>query len=432
MTWDDQNDYLERILKSLVLDLNRLAARVHHLENDHGPAIINVKEEISTLTANLQGFVSVDELNDKQRRERECYMRQSNNVFKSGWYSGLRVPEPFELQAYENKSSSPDLSLESVHVPSESTIQLRARQRWRWALLKLSMQHIRRRMPMSSKYILQRQSFAARLQELEVRANHTECGVRCILAHAGPDKFIRVNQMLNWLSRAINGGEGRNFENARGILCRLLALEEKTSNAHELATEANMRNKLTETYSKSLKLEIQDAVCQGANAYKAAMCAKKRLDESEISFKTRLPRACARAKFMLQCLLSTCFNAIQSRHVAALPGSTSLIKDQISPLYHLLETSKVTIKEAPVDLNNWRNVARSIARNLFLALRQDKRLQDMNSRAYSDNMCTLLDVGVDLRIDETNADVPPLEDGSNLAIAVKQISNARQLVRACT
>jgi hypothetical protein len=108
--------------------------------------------------------------------------------------------------------------------------------------------------------------------------------------------------MLNWLSRAINGGEGRNLENARGILCRLLALEEKTSNAHELATEANMRNKLTETNSKFLKLEIQDAVCQGANAYKAAMCAKKRLDESEISFKTRLPRACARAKFMLQCL----------------------------------------------------------------------------------------------------------------------------------
>jgi len=50
-------------------------------------------------------------------------------------------------------------------------------------------------------------------------------------------------------------------------------------------------------------------------------------------------------------------------------------------------------------------------------------LQDMNSRAYSDNMCTLLDVGVDLRIDETNADVPPLEDGSNFAIAVKQISS---------
>ena len=47
MTRDDQNDYLERVLKSLVLDVNRLAARVHHLESAHGPAIINIKEEMS-------------------------------------------------------------------------------------------------------------------------------------------------------------------------------------------------------------------------------------------------------------------------------------------------------------------------------------------------------------------------------------------------
>ena len=88
---------------------------------------------------------------------------------------------------------------------------------------------------MSSSYILQRRSFATRLQELEIRTNHTECRVRCILAQAGPDKFTRVNQMINWLNRAINGDEGRNLENARGILRRLATVEEKMSNTHELA-----------------------------------------------------------------------------------------------------------------------------------------------------------------------------------------------------
>jgi len=431
MTRDDQNDYLERVLKSLVLDVNRLAARVHHLESAHGPAIIKIKEEMSALTANLQGFVSVDDLSERQRRERECYVRHSKNVLKKRWDSGPQLPDPLELQAYEKKSSLPDFSLESVHVPFESTSRLRAKQRWRWVLLKLSMRHIRRRVPMSSSYILQRRSFATRLQELEIRTNHTECRVRCILAQAGPDKFTRVNQMIFWLNRAINGDEGRNLENARGILRRLAAVEEKMSNTHELATKANLRSELTERHSESLKLEIRDAANQGANAYKAAMCAKNKLDESEISYKTRLPRARARASFMLRCLLDTCCNAIQSRHVAALPGGTSLIKNRISPLYHLLKTSEVTTKETPVNMENWRNVARSIARNLFLVLRQDKRLQDMNRRAHLDNMCTLLDVGVDLHIDETNADILPLEHGSNLVVGVNNLLNARQLVHAC-
>ena len=95
MTRDDQNDYLERVLKSLVLDVNRLAARVHHLESAHGPAIINIKEEMSALTANLQGFVSVDDLSERQRRERECYVRHSKNVLKKKvgqWSPATRPP----------------------------------------------------------------------------------------------------------------------------------------------------------------------------------------------------------------------------------------------------------------------------------------------------------------------------------------------------
>ena len=128
-------------------------------------------------------------------------------------------------------------------------------------------------------------------------------------------------------------------------------------------------------------------------------------------------------RYMLQCYtIETC---------CCPAWGTSLIKNRISPLYHLLKTSEVTTKETPVNMENWRNVARSIARNLFLVLRQDKRLQDMNRRAHSDNMCTLLDVGVDLHIDETNADILPLEHGSNLVVGVNNLLNARQLVHAC-
>ena len=102
MTRDDQNDYLERVLKSLVLDVNRLAARVHHLESAHGPAIINIKEEMSALTANLQGFVSVDDLSERQRRERECYVRHSKNVLKKRWDSGPQLPDPLESVSYKH------------------------------------------------------------------------------------------------------------------------------------------------------------------------------------------------------------------------------------------------------------------------------------------------------------------------------------------
>jgi len=57
LDWGEQHSgAFERILKVLVLDLNRLHERIHDIEKAHVSSFVKVQDSLVVLRANIQGF----------------------------------------------------------------------------------------------------------------------------------------------------------------------------------------------------------------------------------------------------------------------------------------------------------------------------------------------------------------------------------------
>ena len=251
-------------------------------------------------------------------------------------------------------------------------------------------------------------SVAMRFQSLEGLVNSTEYRVRYLSAHSGPDKIEKITQMVNWISETLSGvGD-------RSLFHRLLHAEKKVSEAYELAIAANVRSKLAEADCTSLKFTLQEIAGQANHARQGVYDLRKRMDDADALSTAALPRAQRDANLISRALENTCFAAMRSRLTAALPGGRGLVRDRLLPLHCQLETFRLK-----VDSSKWRDVARVLARGLFLALRQDGALRNMKNislEGESATICTLEDVAVER--------VPPPGDETS----VTAIPNIRALV----
>ena len=196
-SWGEQTHTLERVLKALILDLNRIHERVDVLQKNHGPKIDAIKCGLDVLAANVQGFQTQEEGIKSQCRERAILpdARPKNKKI-----APIRLPAAGECREAPAKvvmGSAPQLQIgnkhpvlaqrQGGHYPLGAT-RLKARQRWRWALMKIRMQMIRGRIPMTSVVIGRKNSIAVRLRQVEDLVDNTDYKIRFISTHAGPEK----------------------------------------------------------------------------------------------------------------------------------------------------------------------------------------------------------------------------------------------------
>lgn len=459
ITWGEQTGCFERILKALVLDLNRLMVRVDDLENNHGSQIVTIKEELGTLVANVQGFETQEETLENQRQEREnlrqimplCGFKtdqqhsEDPKMIKVQAQSGDQSANP---QNVENRSS-PEPTLDSRNLIHSSAIEkilqphktiqleskrLRAKQHWRWALMKVRMQKIRGRIPMTSAILGRRNSIVFRLQEAEGLIDKADYSLRHLSAHAGPDKINSAMRMLKWLNGALVGGAEQNHVNSDGIFCRLLNLENKMNIVHELATTANTRSKTVEIYCERFRHGLREAADQAASAFEDASHLRNKVDTAEEMSRDKLPHARRQAVAFTSALRNTCFAAMRSRHIAALPGGKSLIQDRLNPVHHQLDIAKGTLHttlDSAGDVAQWRAVVLKTARYLYSVLHEDTLSQNkINGAAFEgepQRASTLIDVPIDL-VGEQAYRVEKDYDAEFIVDVVGNVLNARELV----
>tara|TARA_B100000482_G_scaffold14883_1_gene10280 strand:+ start:1849 stop:3333 length:1485 start_codon:yes stop_codon:yes gene_type:complete len=459
-SWGDQVGSFELILKSLVLDLNRLNSRVDGLESHHGSQLDTTKRQLGNLVANVQGFVSQEQVLADQRQNRET-LRQSLSRSTSvsegprgGQHQGqcqgqdlgtldlkLRpsIPAADNLDrscdarpALVKPRSSTDCGPSRMESRQTDLKRSRARQRWRWALMKIRMRQIRGRIPMTFAYVGRSNSIAIRLQEVEALLDSVDYNVRHLTAHAGPDKVNKTVRMANWLDEALHGGAGQDTVNKKGILSRLLGLEHKVDAVCEIASAADTRSKGIEISCENFRHGLREAAEQAVSAVEDISFLRNKIDRVETLSRDELPRARRQAVAFISALRNTCFAAMRSRHVAALPGGKSLIQDCLLPIHRELEMAKdlqVPLENAG-DRKQWRIAALQAARYLFSILRKDRLSQDQKVAAALEDkpsrISSLDDVPIDL-VGEQAYRVEKDYDAEFVVDVVGNIANAQEL-----
>ena len=258
-SWEEQTGSLERILKALMLDLNRLNERVDRLEKTHGPRIDSVKSGLDVLASNVQGFETQEEAIKYQRQELIESQEISNNSPNKLRIGTPTVPQPppegpTSIAAslfvrtqpvaatgedmFTSVAGSAAAGIESEKVDNDhfslDAKRARARQRWHWALMKIRMRLIRGRIPMTSARIGRENSIAFRLDQAERLVGRTDYKVRFISEHAGPDKVNKLIRTAKWLEETLVGGPSQDVSNISGVLNRLMAVEQKFNAVYDV------------------------------------------------------------------------------------------------------------------------------------------------------------------------------------------------------
>jgi hypothetical protein len=441
-SWGEQTHTLERVLKALILDLNRIHERVDVLQKNHGPKIDAIKCGLDVLAANVQGFQTQEEGIKSQCRERAILpdARPKNEKI-----APIRLPAAGECREPPAKvvmGSAPQLQIgnkhpvlaqrQGGHYPLGAT-RLKARQRWRWALMKIRMQMIRGRIPMTSVVIGRKNSIAVRLRQVEDLVDNTDYKIRFISTHAGPEKVKKLLQATTWLEEAFVGGLSQEPSNFSGVLSRLAHVERKCDTVCHLATAVDARGQALSGELKGIQEHLVEVARHAACAFKDATYLRSKTEKTEKAIKNALPRARREAVGLMRALRNTCFAAMRSRDIAVLPGSNKLMQGWLAPMYHQLERAKESLQnpssgyeidqESSVNLSQWRVNALAMARYLHVKLRDDERIQEHL------NVSTLKDVPIDIVGDQAY-NVEKAADVGFIIEVVDKITHARELAAA--
>lgn len=446
--WGEQVGSFERILKSLVLDLNRLNSRVDRVEGHHGTQIDSMKRELDTFVANVQGFTSQQEALENERRNRDWTRQFLPHFSRSGGQeprleSGKNNSQNQPVGKIDHPQSFDDAHtnagvLDSCEETRKADLKRsRAQQRWRWALMKIRMQQIRGRIPMTTTYIGPSNSLSIRLGEVEASLNSMDYNLRHLTAHAGPDKVNEALRTANWLTEALVGGIGQDIANAEGVFSRLLTLEHKVNAVCELAAAANSRSQIVELSCENFRHGLREVAEQAASAFEDVSILRNKMDKEEALSKDELPRARRQAAAFVSALRNTCFAAMRSRHVASLPGGKILIQNCLLPMHRQLELYKnpQILLNGAGDFDQWRTMALQAARFLFWMLQEDKPTQEQKTgtSGIMENTprktSTLADVPIDL-VGEQAYRIEKDYDAEFIVDVVGSILNARELAGA--
>lgn len=457
-SWQEQTGSLERILKALILDINRLNERVDCLEKTHGPRIDSVKNGLDILAFNIQGFETQGEALNYQRQQRLKSSHLNSNklrtvaptainnnalqAFSSSMPPSITAPLSVRPQTEAVPKDLSSLVLASAYseIKNPDVKRLRARQRWRWALMKIRMQLIRGRIPMTSTKVGRENSIAFRLEQVEGLVGRTDYKIRFISTHAGPDKVNKLMHTTKWLEETLIGGSSQDTSNRSGSLNRLAVLEQKIDAVFDIATAADTRSEQLLIDYKLLREQLKEAAVHAANASKDATYLRIKAENQDMAIKSSLPRARREAVGLTRALQNTCFAAMRSRDIALLPGCNKLMQGWLSPIYHQLESIKESLKIPPestntidskeitkspsVNFDQWRASVLETARYLYVKLRDDMLAQKQLDTS------TLKDVPINI-MGEQAYNIDKDTDAGFIIEVVDKIMHARGLAIIC-
>ena len=397
LDWGEQHSgAFERILKVLVLDLNRLHERIHDIEKAHVSSFVKVQDSLVVLRANIQGF-------DTQAGTLKDHHRQHALDDLSG-----RVPRRHIMQSIETERllSSPATSniysnpgnelMQKSHVDrsrSLNAVRLRARQRWHWVLLKIRMHMLCEKISMTAVRLGKRKSISARLKQVEGVMEKAHYKIQHICTNAAPEKIEVLTRVTRELKEILVGAPGQCAPNIQGALSRLMATERKCDAIRDMAAAADSCSKNTLGSLKTLQMSLQTVAQDTASAIKVTKDLCRRADEA--AFEASLPRACGIATGLVKVLKSACVATMESRRVFLLPGGRDLVEKCITPicqqLWALEESPPITIQDSRLEAwSLWRAKINEASRLLYMKLRDDDDVWKQRR-----GIATLRDVPVD-------------------------------------
>ena len=444
-SWGEQTGSLERVLKALILDWNRLNERVDNLQKNHGPKIDAVKFGLDTLAANVQGFQTQEQAIGFQRRELALF----RDSYASNTTVSTTEANRHEFAPATRLDKSPQQSLTGSlkectkgaldvgrRSPSDAA-RARARQRWRWARMKIRLQMIRQRIPLTSVMIGRQSSIAIRLKQVEELVDSADYSIRFISKHAGPEKVKKLLKATSWLEEAFIGGPGQEIANNSGVLNRMLVVEQKCDAVCSLASIIDNRTEKLKSDFQVIREHLEVVAKNAECAFKDATHLRSKSEKADEAIRSALPRARREAVGLTRALRNTCFAAMRSRDIAVLPGSNRLMQGWLSPIYHKLEGMKQNLQlpldpsavlandqQQSFDLRQWRRSALEMARYLFVKLRDDRRSQE------TAHLSTLKDVPIDIVGDQAYNIEKDTDIGFIIEV-VDKITHARELATLC-